>query len=83
MRERDVETNHGYLSNMFFKCGIILFIRSEIISLVPPPWCYLDFVLVVDCELGLWPPKGILRISPFRVPSLNTLILLSSGVFIT
>ena len=46
--------------------------------------CYFDFVLVVDIELGrTWPPKGIQRINPFRVPLLNTLILLSSGVLIT
>jgi len=47
-------------------------------------WCYFDFVLVVDFELGgVWPPKGVQRINPFRIPLLNTLILLSSGVLIT
>jgi len=41
-------------------------------------------VLVVDFELGgVWPPKGVEGINPFRVPLLNTLILLSSGVLIT
>jgi len=47
-------------------------------------WCYFDFVLVVDFELGrVWPPKGIQSINPFRIPLLNTIILLSSGVLIT
>lgn len=82
-RERDYESIHGYLSNVFFKTGMILFIASEVIFFVSFFWGYFDFVIVVDSELGTWPPKGILRIRPFGVPLLNTLILLSSGVFIT
>jgi cytochrome c oxidase subunit 3 len=63
---------------------MILFITSEVIFFVSFFWCYFDFVLVVDVELGrVWPPKGVQRINPFRVPLLNTLILLSSGVLIT
>jgi cytochrome c oxidase subunit 3 len=83
-RERDLLAEHRFLNNIFFKTGIILFITSEVIFFVSFFWCYFDFVLVVDIELGrTWPPKGIQRINPFRVPLLNTLILLSSGVLIT
>ena len=83
-RERDLLVEHRFLNNVFFKTGIILFIRSEVIFFVSFFWCYFDFVLVVDFELGgVWPPKGIQRINPFRIPLLNTLILLSSGVLIT
>lgn len=83
-RERDLLVEHRTLNNIFFKTGIILFITSEVIFFVSFFWCYFDFVLVVDFELGgLWPPKGIQRINPFRIPLLNTLILLSSGVLIT
>jgi len=83
-RERDWGVDHRFLTNIFFKTGIILFITSEIIFFVSFFWCYFDFVLVVDVELGrVWPPKGIQRINPFSVPLLNTLILLSSGVLIT
>lgn len=83
-RERDLLIEHRFLNNVFFKSGIILFITSEVIFFVSFFWCYFDFVLVVDAELGrVWPPKGIQRINPFRVPLLNTLILLSSGVTIT
>ena len=83
-RESDLLMEHSFINNIFFKTGIILFITSEIIFFVSFFWCYFDFVLVVDVELGrVWPPKGVQRINPFRIPLLNTLILLSSGVLIT
>ena len=83
-RERDLLIEHRFINNIFFKTGIILFITSEVMFFVSFFWCYFDFVLVVDFELGgVWPPKGIQRINPFRIPLLNTLILLSSGVVIT
>ena len=83
-RERDLLNEHRFLNNIFFKTGIILFITSEVMFFVSFFWCYFDFVLVADTELGrVWPPKGIQRINPFSVPLLNTLILLSSGVTIT
>lgn len=83
-RERDLLIEHRRLNNVFFKTGIILFITSEVIFFVSFFWCYFDFVLAIDFELGrVWPPKGIQSINPFRVPLLNTMILLSSGVLIT
>jgi cytochrome c oxidase subunit 3 len=83
-RERDLLIEHRVLNHIFFKTGIILFITSELIFFVSFFWCYFDFVLVVDFELGgVWPPKGIQSIHPFRIPLLNTIILLSSGVLIT
>lgn len=83
-RERDLLIEHRFINNIFFKRGMLLFITSEVIFFVSFFWGYFDFVLVVDLELGrTWPPKGIQSINPFRVPLLNTLILLSSGVLIT
>lgn len=83
-RERDLMMEHSFLAHSFFKIGMILFITSEVIFFVSFFWCYFDFVLVVDFELGsVWPPKGVERINPFRIPLLNTIILLSSGVLIT
>ena len=83
-RERDLLIEHRHINHTFFKTGILLFISSEVIFFVSFFWCYFDFVLVVDFELGnTWPPKGIQSINPFSIPLLNTLILLSSGILIT
>jgi len=51
-RERDLLVEHRFLNNVFFKTGMILFITSEVMFFVSFFWCYFDFVLVVDIELG-------------------------------
>ena len=35
------------------------------------------------CSRGFWPPKGIEVLSPWKLPLLNTLILLTSGATLT
>jgi len=63
---------------------MLLFILREVFFFVSFFWAFFDAAVAPTVEYGLqWPPKGIVRISCYSVPLLNTLILLTSGVSIT
>ena len=70
----------------------LLFIGSEIMFFVAWFWAFFNSALFPDdvaqvlrTELfqGVWPPKGMEVLSPWKLPLLNTLILLSSGATLT
>jgi len=64
--------------------GFNLFIISEIMAFLSVFWAYLHSSLSPAVELGsCWPPIGITPLNAFAIPFINTLILLSSGGFIT
>jgi len=66
------------------RIGFIFFIVSEIIFFFSFFWCFFDGAISPSIEYGIiWPPKGIISISFYSVPLLNTLILLRRGVSIT
>jgi cytochrome c oxidase subunit 3 len=47
-------------------------------------WAFFHSSLAPTIEIGgSWPPMGINTLDPFAVPLLNTILLLSSGAFIT
>jgi len=75
---------HTHKLESRLRVGFLLFILSEVFFFVSFFWAFYDAALAPSVELGLtWPPKGILPLSVYSVPLLNTVILLTSGVTVT
>jgi len=83
-RESNYVGKHSLSSQVRFKAGMLLFIFSEVIFFFRFFWTFLHFSLNPLGEVGLsWPPRGISPLDPFRVPLLNTFILVTSGRTLT
>ena len=64
--------------------GMLLFIVSEVFAFLSIFWAFFHSSLSPAIEIGgVWPPQGITALDPFAIPFLNTILLLSSGAFIT
>lgn len=68
------------------KLGMVLFIMSEVMFFFAFFWAYFHSSINPSIEIGnIWPPYGqeSLILESTSLPLLNTLLLLSSGVFVT
>lgn len=75
---------HTKIVETGLRWGIILFIVSEVFFFISFFWAFFHSSLAPTIELGsVWPPIGILPFSALKVPLLNTVVLLSSGVSVT
>jgi cytochrome c oxidase subunit 3 len=66
------------------KIGVGLFIASEFMFFFSFFWAFFTYSLSPSMWIGgTWPPVGVTPVSPWGLPLANTLLLLTSGVFIT
>jgi cytochrome c oxidase subunit 3 len=92
IREATVLGYHTPVVRLHHRYGMILFIFSEVMFFVAWFWAFFnsslfpaDPVQFMRTELfqGVWPPKGIEVLSPWKLPLLNTIILLTTGATLT
>jgi len=84
IREGTFQKLHTRAVDRGLRMGMILFIVSEVMFFFAFFWAFFHSSLAPTIQLGcIWPPAGIAVLSAWKVPLLNTMILLTSGATIT
>lgn len=84
IKEATFEGAHTTQVQSGIMIGFVLFIVSEAFAFLSVFWAYFHSALSPAVEIGgVWPPQGITALDPFAIPLLNTILLLSSGAYVT
>ena len=84
VREGSFEGQHTGAVQEGLRMGMLLFIVSEVMFFFAFFWAFFHSSLAPVAEIGgVWPPKAIEVMSPWGIPLLNTIILLTSGATVT
>jgi len=84
VREGTFEGQHTNSVQSGLKLGMLLFIVSEIMFFFAFFWAFFHSSFNPSPAIGgVWPPAFITTLDPWKVPLLNTILLLSSGASVT
>ncbi len=79
VREAVALGHHKPVVKLSFRYAMILFIIVEVMFFSAWFWAFFNSaILATDASIGSWPPEGFATFDPWRLPLLNTLLLLTS-----
>jgi cytochrome c oxidase subunit 3 len=81
--EATFEGRHTSYVRQSIKFAFFLFILSEIMFFFSFFWAFFYSSVAPTYNIGGWPPIGIHIINPYKLPLINTLLLLISGACLT